>query len=90
MFRTVVLSALFLLAGWSSVAVDAILYRLALIAIVLLLHTLWIRAIVRRTRNNVINEIDHRCHARANRKANLSVSGQYQGEPPPHYESLPK
>lgn len=48
MSRTVALNALFLLAGYASSTVDTILYRLALIAIVLLLHTLWIRAKVKR------------------------------------------
>lgn len=48
MIRTTALSALFLAAGYASSTVDAVLYKLALIAIVLLLQALWIRAVVQR------------------------------------------
>lgn len=49
MTRSMILNALFLLAGCSSAAVETILYRVALVAIVVMLHTLWLRAKVKRT-----------------------------------------
>lgn len=48
MTRTVALNGLFVLAEFSSAATEAIVYKLALIAIVLLLHTLWLRAAIKR------------------------------------------
>lgn len=48
MSRTVALDTLFLLAGYASTTVDAVIYKLVLIAIVLLLRALWLRAVVRR------------------------------------------
>lgn len=47
MIRTVILNGLFVVAEYASSTVDTILYRLALIAIVVLLQALWIRAMVR-------------------------------------------
>lgn len=58
MTRTVALNALFLVAGGVSFTVEAILYKLALFAIVLLLHAIWMRAIVRRSaRDGAINAL---------------------------------
>lgn len=48
MSRTVALNALFLVAGYTSSFASEVLYKLALGAIVVILHTLWIRSIVRR------------------------------------------
>lgn len=48
MLRTVALNGLFVLAEFSSAAAETILYKFALIAIVLLLHTLWLRAAIKR------------------------------------------
>lgn len=47
MSRNVLLNALFIVAGCTSVALDAVLYRIALIVIVLLLRALWARAAMR-------------------------------------------
>lgn len=46
MSRSIALNALFIVAGCTSAAVQTILYRLALIVIVLLLHTLWLRTVM--------------------------------------------
>lgn len=40
------INVLFLAAGCTSAAVDAVLYRLALIAIVLMLRALWAKAVI--------------------------------------------
>lgn len=58
MSRTVALNALFILAGFSSAAAETILYKLALVAIVLMLHTLWLMAVIRRSaRDGAINAL---------------------------------
>lgn len=59
MSRTVALNALFLMAGCSSEAYDAIAYRLAVIVIVLMLYALWVRAVVGRTATNALNQTEH-------------------------------
>lgn len=58
MLRTVALNALFLAAGYASSTVDTILYKLALIAIVLLLHTLWVRAVIKRATTTSLNRTE--------------------------------
>lgn len=65
MTRTIILNALFILAEYASSTVDAILYRLAIIAIVILLHTLWIWAIVRRARRDGARRALQRARDRA-------------------------
>lgn len=67
MSRSILLNALFIVAGFSSAAIQTLIYKLALVAIVLLLHTLWFRAVVRRAQNDVINHVDRHRHARASR-----------------------
>jgi hypothetical protein len=52
MTRTTALDSLFLVAGGISFTVDEILYRLTLIAIVLLLRALWLKAVIRRASRN--------------------------------------
>jgi hypothetical protein len=54
MLRTVALNALFLIAGGTSAAIDTLLYRFALVMVVLLLHALWARAVERRTAKDAI------------------------------------
>lgn len=48
---------LFLAAGCASEAFGLILYRLAVVVIVLLLRALWARAVVRRARNSTARAI---------------------------------
>jgi hypothetical protein len=50
MLRTIILNALFIVAEYISSNVDALVYRLAIVAIVVLIHTLWFRMIMRRER----------------------------------------
>jgi hypothetical protein len=57
MSRTAALNVLFLMASFTSAAVETILYRMALVAIVVMLGALWMRAVVRRTRNNTAQAI---------------------------------
>jgi hypothetical protein len=87
MSRSTTLNALFLIAGCTSAIASEALYRVALVVIVLLLRAWWARAAIRRSRDEVIGEINRR-RARANRKANPSESVQYQGESPLRRESL--
>lgn len=51
MTRTAALNGLFLLATCTSAAVETILYRLALVAIVVMLGALWTRARIKRAFN---------------------------------------
>jgi uncharacterized membrane protein len=69
MLRTIILNALFVVAEYASSNVNALVYRLAIVAIVMLIHTLWFRAMIRRAQNQTINEIDRRRHAHASQRA---------------------
>lgn len=72
MLRTVALNALFLLAGCSSAAVETVLYRLALVAIVVMLGALWARAAIKRTARDAIR-IYRQGHPEAVRRVRASA-----------------
>lgn len=83
-------SFLFLLAGGIHSFASETLYRIAVVALLFLLHTLWMRSVVRRTKINLINEIDRRRCAHANQQTNHAETVQYQAVPSLHHESHPR
>lgn len=72
MSRSIALNALFIVAGCTSAAVETILYRLALIMIVLLLRAWWARSVVKRTARDAIR-IYRQGHPEAARRVRASA-----------------
>ncbi len=75
------IDALFLLAGSVHALTNEAFYRVAVIAILLMLRAFWGRSVVNRARNNLLNEVDRRRRARASQKTNRAANGQYQDLP---------
>lgn len=88
MSRNTFLNVLFLTASLISVSADAVLYRIAVVLILTGLRLIWMRATIKRSRDDVINEINQRRRVHASQKANPSTNGLYQGDFPPQHESL--
>lgn len=65
MTRSTVLNGLFIVAGFSSAAAETLLYKLALVAIVVLLHELWFRAARRRAARDSAVRALQRARSRA-------------------------